>query len=126
MSTVLKQFVTKLHSRLPVVSTGSPQGTVLFPILFTLCTNDYTGTDTKPVIKYPDDTEIEDLSNSDSDYFAEVERFSNSCRENCLDLNVQKTKEVFDFTKMPAVTPDLFTDGVKVERVAEYKYVATI
>ena len=32
------------------ISTGSPQGTILSPILFTLYTNDGTGTDTLPVI----------------------------------------------------------------------------
>ena len=42
-----------------------------------------------PVIKYPDDSAIEDLSNSDSVYVAEVERFSNWCRDNSLDLNVK-------------------------------------
>ena len=56
------------------ISTGSPQGTVLSPIPFTLYTNDCTGTDTTPIIKYSDETAIEDLSNSDSVYFAEVER----------------------------------------------------
>ena len=39
-----------------------------------------------PVIKYSDDSAIEDLSNSDSVYVAEVERFSNWCRDNSLDL----------------------------------------
>ena len=46
------------------ISTGSPQGTILYPILFTLYTNDCIGTDTTPVIKHSDDTAIEDLSNS--------------------------------------------------------------
>ena len=54
------------------VSTGSPQGTVLSPILFTLYIQM-----TAPVIKYSDDSAIEDLSNSDSVYFAEIKRFSN-------------------------------------------------
>ena len=40
------------------ISTGSPQGTVL-SILFTVYTNDCTGTDTTPVIKYSDDSAIE-------------------------------------------------------------------
>ena len=86
------------------ISTGSPQGTVLSPILFTVCTNDCTGTDTVPVIKYSDDSAVEDLSNSDSVYFAKVERFSNWCRDNSLDLNVRKTKEMLiDFRKAPTV-----------------------
>ena len=71
-----------------------------------------------PVIKYPDDSAIEDLSNSDSVYVAEVERFSNWCRDNFFDLNVKKTKEMLtDFRKAPAVIPDLFIAGVKAERV---------
>ena len=70
---------------------------------------------------------MEDLSNSDSVYFAEVERFSNWCRDNSFDLNVKKTKEMLiDFRKAPTVIPDLFIDGVKVERLAEYKYLGTV
>ena len=59
------------------ISAGSPQGTVLFSILFTLFTNDCTDTDITPIIKYSDGSAREDLSNTDSVYFAEVERFSN-------------------------------------------------
>ena len=56
-----------------------------------------------------------------------VERFSNWCRDNSLDLNVKKTKEMLiDFRKAPTVTPDLFPDGVKVERVTEYKYLGIV
>ena len=70
---------------------------------------------------------MEDVSNSDSVYFAEVERLSNWCRDNSLDLNVKKTKEMLtEFRKAPNVIPDLFTDGVKVERVTEYKYLRTV
>ena len=76
-------------------STGSPQSTVLSPILFTLYTNDSTGTDTKPIIKYSDGSAVEELSNSDSVYFVGVERFSKWCRNNFLDLNINKTKEMF-------------------------------
>ena len=91
------------------ISTCSPQGTVLSPILFTLYTNDCTDTDTTSVIKYSDGSAKEDLFNSDSVYFAEVERFSNWCRGNSLDLNVKKTKEILtDFRKAPAVIPGLY------------------
>ena len=63
---------------------------------------------------------MEDLSNSDSVYFAEVERLSNWCRDNSLELNAKKTKEMLiDFRKAPTVIPDFFIDGVKVERVTE-------
>ena len=59
---------------------------------------------------------MEDLSNSDSVYFAEVERFSNWCRDNSLDLNVKKTKEMLtDLKKAPTVIPDLFIDAIQVE-----------
>ena len=111
------------------ISTGSPQGTVsslFFKLNFLHYTNGCIGTDTKPIIKYSDDSAIEDLSNPDSVYFAEVESFSNWCRDNSLDLNVKKTKEMLtDFRKAPTVVPDLFIDGVKVERVTEYKYLGT-
>ena len=48
------------------ISTSCPQGTVLSPILFTLYTNDCTGTDTTPVTQKNDDSAMEHLSNSDS------------------------------------------------------------
>ena len=65
------------------ISTGSPQGTVPSPILFTHYTNVCTGTDTTQIIKCSDDP-------------------------------------------APTVIPDLFIDGVKVERVTEYKYLRTV
>ena len=64
---------------------------------------------------------MEDLSNSDCVYLAEV------VTDNSLALNVKKTKEMLiDFRKAPTVIPDLLTDGVKVERVTEYKYLGTV
>ena len=105
----------------------SPQGTVLSPILFTFYTNDCAGTDTTPVIRYSDDSATEDLSNSYSVYFSEVERFSNWCRDNSHDLNVKKANEMLtELRKAPTIIPDLFNDGVKVQLVTEYKYLGTI
>ena len=76
------------------LSTSSLQGTVLSPIFFIRYTNHCTGADTTPGIKSSDNSAMEDLSNSDSVDFAEVERFSNWCRDNSLDLNVKKIKEM--------------------------------
>ena len=106
--------------------TGSPQGTVLSPILFTLyhrlstrhCPISYSFCTLYkwlhrhwhiPIIKYSDDFAMEDLSNSDSVYFFEVERFSNWCRDIFLDLNVKITKEMLiDFRKAPTVIPGIY------------------
>ena len=42
-------------------------------------------------------------------------------------MNVKKTKKMLiDFRKAPTVIPHLFIDGVKVERVTEYKYLETV
>ena len=66
---------------------------------------------TTPIIKYSNDSAAEDPSKSDSVYY----------------LNVKKTKEMLiAFRKAPAVISDLFIDGVKVERVTEYKYLGTV
>ena len=49
------------------------------------------------------------------------------CTQICLYLNVMKTKEMLIyFKKNPSTVPDLFIDGVKVERLSEYKYLGTI
>ena len=70
---------------------------------------------------------MEHLSNSYSVYFAEIKRFRLWCRDNSLDLNVKKTKEMLiDFRNAQTVIKDLFIDGVKVERVTEYKYLETV
>ena len=71
---------------------------------FVVMANDCKGTETTRIIKYSDSSAMEDLSTSDSVYFGEVDRFSNWCRDNSLDLNVKKTKEMLiHFRKAPTV-----------------------
>ena len=60
-------------------------------VLFTLYTNDCTGTENTIFIKYSDDTAIVDLSNSIPHYIEEVDRFTTWCKANFLDLNVAIT-----------------------------------
>ena len=68
-------------------STGSPQGTVLSPVLSTLYTNECYGSNTTSLVKYSGDSAFEDMSNSDAVYFDAVENIPSWCKNNYLDLN---------------------------------------
>ena len=109
------------------ISTGVPQGCVLSPVLFSLYTNDCTGTENTIFIKYSDDTAIVDLSNSIPHYIEDVDRFTTCCKDNFLDLNVTKTKEILiNFRKQPPAVLAITMDGEIVERVEKYKYLGNI
>ena len=95
--------------------------------MFTLYTNDCTGTKEAPIIKYSDDSAIVDLSNDDNYYFTEVSKFTECCEMNCLMSNVSKTKElVIDFRQKPSCLPDLVIKDEKVERVNQHKYLGAV
>ena len=99
------------------ISTGVPQECALSPVLFTLYTNDCTGTENIIITKYSDDTAIADLSNSIPHYMTEVERFTTWGKDNLLDLNLTKTMEILiDFWKQPPTVPPITIDGEIVER----------
>ncbi len=63
-------------------------------------------------------------NNDETAYLGEVERLTSWCQDNCLSLNVRKTKElIVDFRKRQQrpYTP-LMISGTPVERVSSFKY----
>ncbi|KAL0150730.1 hypothetical protein M9458_053953, partial [Cirrhinus mrigala] len=85
------------------LNTGTPQGCVLSPILFTLLTHDCAPAHSSNLfIKFTDDTTMVGLisNNDEANYRSEVSRLARWCSDNNLSLNVEKTKEiVVDFRR---------------------------
>ena len=116
------------YSSTKSINTGTPQGTVISPFIFTLYTNDCRSKhDTQKTYKFSDDTAIVDFSESEHVFEDSVRDFSNWCDQNFLELNVSKTKEmVVDFKRNSTDVGALQIRGQTVERVEEYRYLGTI
>ncbi len=81
----------KFPSSSRTISTGAPQDCVLFPLLFSMCTNDCTSKDVK-LLKFADDTTLIGLiqDGDESAYRQEVKELAVWCSFNNLELNMLK------------------------------------
>ena len=125
---------TLVNSKLsnPVVkNTGTPQGSVISPTLFTIYTNGITSrAENMTILKYADDTCIIGLISNFSDanmYFSEVARISEQCKSLDIMSNPTKTKETLFFTKKgkPTVDPLSVNDTV-IDLCSTTKYLGVL
>ena len=114
-------------SNIIVTNTGSPQGCVLSPVLFTIYTNECQINEPNiKLIKFADDSCLEGLISNANDeivYKNSIDHFTSWCEENKLLLNTDKTKElIIDFRIKKDPIDPVFIKNKQIDQVDSYKY----
>ncbi|KAL0186387.1 hypothetical protein M9458_018057, partial [Cirrhinus mrigala] len=116
----------KFSSSTRTISTGTPQGCVLSPLLFFLYTNDCTSKDPSvKLLKFVVDTTVIGLIEDGDEcaYRQEVKELAVWCSHNNLELNTFKTVEmIVDFRRNPPALPPLTIMDSTVMTVETFRF----